>query len=232
MIGEIAQYPWGVSLAYLASAMLFILALYDLRSAATARRGNGFGMVGMVLAMSTTLTTHDATSLPVICIAMAISAAIGSVIGNRIALSAVPRLVAGFHGLVGLSAMAAGIAAYLDPVAFGVPHGAMHGDCAHMIAAAMMPCGMIFPVNALSGVELVLGVVLGAISFAGSALALLMPRDRQAQTPFTLALSVSCTGWAAVAMGLAFGNVAMIATGALVGSSAATLGVVLRRTTA
>ncbi|MEK6722211.1 MAG: NAD(P)(+) transhydrogenase (Re/Si-specific) subunit beta, partial [Pseudomonadota bacterium] len=90
---EIAQIPWGVSLAYLVAGVLFILALRGLSSPATSRRGNRMGMIGMAIAVATTLYTHDVVSLPEIIGAIVIGGGIGFIIARRIAMTDMPQLV-------------------------------------------------------------------------------------------------------------------------------------------
>ncbi len=142
------------ALLYLGSGILFILALRGLSSPETARRGNYFGMAGMALAVVTTLLVVelDGTGLLLIAGAVAIGGTIGAVIARRIAMTAMPQLVAAFHSLVGLCAVLVAAAALYEPEAFG-------------IAA---PLGGL---KALSLVELALGVAIGAITFSGSVIA-------------------------------------------------------------
>ena len=109
---EIAQIPWGVSLAYLAAGVLFILALRGLSSPATSRRGNRMGMIGMAIAVATTLYTHDVVSLPEIIGAIVIGGGIGFIIARRIAMTDMPQLVAAFHSLVGLAAVGTAVGDY------------------------------------------------------------------------------------------------------------------------
>ena len=139
--------PW-VALAYLVSGVFFILALRGLSSPATSQAGNRFGMIGMTIAVVTTLVTHfprkdgcadiltsadpdvfafcdigmlpDWVSFGEIVAAIAIGAIIGITIARRIAMTSMPELVAGFHSLVGLAAVLVGWAAYLNPGAFGL----------------------------------------------------------------------------------------------------------------
>ncbi|WP_241557273.1 NAD(P)(+) transhydrogenase (Re/Si-specific) subunit beta [Croceibacterium ferulae] len=145
--------PW-VALAYLAAGVLFILALRGLSSPATSRRGNRYGMAGMAIAVITTLVTHSIASLPEILAAIAIGGAIGFVIARRIAMTAMPQLVAAFHSLVGLAAVLVAAAAFLNPAAFGI----------------LGLDGNILPVSRL---ELMLGAAIGAITFSGSVIAFL-----------------------------------------------------------
>ena len=126
--------PW-VALAYLAAGVLFILALRGLSSPATSRRGNRFGMIGMAIAVVTTLVTHvpyigtfdsapaydtympDVETIGLILAAIALGAVIGLTTARRIAMTAMPQLVAAFHSLVGLAAVLVAAAAAGNPVA-------------------------------------------------------------------------------------------------------------------
>src|SRR5688572_20575841 len=109
--GHGAVNPWA-AIAYLVSGILFILALRGLSSPATAQSGNRFGMIGMTIAVVTTLLTHvpvsvegslDTIGLIEILAAIGIGAVIGIVMARRIAMTAMPQLVAAFHSLVGLA---------------------------------------------------------------------------------------------------------------------------------
>ncbi|GGJ37985.1 NAD synthetase [Sphingopyxis bauzanensis] len=164
----LAVNPWA-AIAYLVAGVLFILSLRGLSSPATAQAGNRFGMMGMTIAVVTTLVTHvpwktgDATNSYVgpdlvgiaeILGAIAIGAVIGIVMARRIAMTAMPQLVAAFHSLVGLAAVAVAAAAYLNPQAFGIADAA----------------GQIYTV---SRIEMGLGIAIGAITFSGSVIAFL-----------------------------------------------------------
>jgi len=142
------------ALFYLGSGILFILALRGLSSPETARRGNYFGMAGMALAVGTTLLALDlgAAGLAMLLAAALIGGSIGAFIARRIAMTAMPQLVAGFHSLVGLCAVLVAAAALYSPEAFGIakPGGGL---------------------KALSLVELSLGTGIGAITFSGSVIA-------------------------------------------------------------
>ncbi|HWU72594.1 MAG TPA: NAD(P)(+) transhydrogenase (Re/Si-specific) subunit beta, partial [Sphingomonas sp.] len=132
----IAVNPWA-SLAYLVAGVCFILALRGLSSPTSSQRGNRFGMIGMTIAVVTTLVTHvpghggsfgsvaddtasfvfhlDTVTLIEILAAIGIGAAIGIVTARRIAMTAMPQLVAAFHSLVGLAAVLVAGAAFLNP---------------------------------------------------------------------------------------------------------------------
>jgi NAD(P) transhydrogenase subunit beta len=114
-----AQPAW-VLLAYLIAGVCFILALRGLSSPETSRRGNLTGMIGMAIAVATTLATHSLGSLPEIVVAILIGCAIGLITARKIQMTAMPQLVAAFHSLVGMAAVLVGAAAYLNPEAFGI----------------------------------------------------------------------------------------------------------------
>ncbi|HVF93556.1 MAG TPA: NAD(P)(+) transhydrogenase (Re/Si-specific) subunit beta, partial [Sphingomonas sp.] len=169
-----AASPW-VALAYLVAGVCFILALRGLSSPVSSQRGNRFGMIGMTIAIVTTLVTHEIASLPEIVGAIAIGGGIGFVIARRIAMTDMPQLVAGFHSLVGLAAVLVGVAAYLNPDAFGI--------ATLMVPMLGDPVAIIHPV---SRVELGLGVAIGAITFSGSIIAFLKLNGNMGGKPILL----------------------------------------------
>ncbi|GMM60088.1 NAD(P)(+) transhydrogenase (Re/Si-specific) subunit beta [Novosphingobium pituita] len=152
-MGGLASSPF-VGLAYLVAGVLFILALRGLSSPATSRAGNRYGVIGMVIAVATTLVTHGIASLPEIAVAIALGGGIGFFIARRIQMTAMPQLVAAFHSLVGLAAVLVGLSAYANPAAFGI----------------LLPSGVI---NPDSRIEMGLGIAIGAITFSGSIIAFL-----------------------------------------------------------
>jgi NAD(P) transhydrogenase subunit beta len=108
------------ALAYLVSAICFIMALRGLSSPETSRGGNRFGIAGMVIAIATTLAQPGVVSYPIIAAGIVIGGAIGSFIALRIKMTALPQLVAAFHSLVGLAAVCVAAAAYFSPHEFGI----------------------------------------------------------------------------------------------------------------
>ena len=166
---EHAAPPAWVMLAYLISGVFFILALRGLSSPATSQRGNRFGMAGMLIAVVTTLVTHEVASLPEILGAIAIGGGIGWVIARRIAMTDMPQLVAAFHSLVGLAAVLVAAAAFLNPVAFGIT-------------------GADGLINPVSRVEMGLGIAIGAITFSGSVIAFLKLAGKMSGAPILLPL--------------------------------------------
>ena len=134
------------AVAYLVSAILFIFALKGLTHPASARRGNLYGMVGMVIAVAATLLGAEVTSYGFIIAGVAAGAVIGSVLAVRIQMTAMPQLVAALHSFVGLAAVLVAIGTFLNYAAKGALNGVLMG-------------------------ELSAGIVIGAITFTGSVIA-------------------------------------------------------------
>jgi NAD(P) transhydrogenase subunit beta len=261
------------ALAYLVSGVLFILSLRGLSSPETSRQGNLYGMVGMALAIVTTLLTLfaqgllDLTTLALIGGGVAVGGTIGAVIARKVAMTQMPQLVAAFHSLVGLAACLVAVGAVYAPQAF------------HIATA-------IGGIKTLSIIELSLGVAIGAITFTGSVIAfaklngnmsgapILLPARHLiniglglglvlligvmigsggeqtwafwgvflialilgvtliipiggADMPVVVSMLNSYSGWAAAALGFTLENIALIITGALVGSSGAILSYIM-----
>ena len=173
--------PW-VALAYLVAGVFFILALRGLSSPSTSRQGNRFGMIGMAIAVFTTMllkapvpeggflpepTADDLATLVQILIAIGIGGGIGFVVARRIQMTAMPQLVAAFHSLVGLAAVLVGLAAWLNPGAF---------DIVNTAGQIMVP----------SRIEMALGIAIGAITFSGSVIAFLKLNGNMSGSPILL----------------------------------------------
>ena len=171
-----AQPAW-VLLAYLIAGVCFILALRGLSSPESSRRGNLTGMVGMTIAVVTTLATHQIASLPEIIGAMVLGGGIGLVTARKIQMTAMPQLVAAFHSLVGMAAVLVGAAAYLNPEAFGI--------AVRITPIASPSIVSIFP---QSRIEMGLGVAIGAITFSGSIIAFLKLNGNMSGKPILLPL--------------------------------------------
>jgi len=268
--------PNMVAILYLISGVLFILALRGLSHPETSRRGNLFGMIGMAIAIATTLTQLKGGDQLLTWVLIAAGLGIGGFIGGKIArdipMTAMPELVAAFHSLVGLAAVFVAAAAVYAPDAFGILEIA--GDPASSIKSASL-------------VEMSLGVAIGAITFTGSVIAFSKLSGRMSGAPIILpmrhlinaalfaalivliylfvvsggddklfwlitAVSLlfgvliiipiggadmpvvvsmlnSYSGWAAAGIGFTLGNIALIITGALVGSSGAILSYIMCR---
>jgi H+-translocating NAD(P) transhydrogenase subunit beta len=169
-----AQPAW-VLFAYLVAGICFILALRGLSSPSTSQRGNRLGMIGMGLAVATTLALSGIASLPEILAAIGLGAVIGIVTARRIAMTAMPQLVAAFHSLVGLAAVLVGAAAFLNPEAFGI---------ATRITPIASPSLLL--INPVSRLEMALGVAIGAITFSGSVIAFLKLNGNMSGAPILL----------------------------------------------
>ncbi len=140
-----------VAILYLISALLFIFALRGLSHPESSRMGNILGIIGMIIAVFTTLMFKSVLSYYEIGFAILIGGAIGSFIALRIEMTALPQLVAAFHSLVGLAAVFVAAAAFYDPVAFNI--------------------GNVGSIKIASLVEMSIGTFIGAITFSGSVLA-------------------------------------------------------------
>jgi NAD(P) transhydrogenase subunit beta len=254
------------SFLYLISGILFILALRGLSHPTTSRQGNIFGMVGMGIAVVTTLAlaTPSWSGFAMIAVGLAIGGTAGAVIARRIAMTAMPQLVAAFHSLVGLAAVMVAAAAMYSPESFGI--------------------GTVADIHGQALVEMALGVAIGAVTFTGSVIAFLKLDGRMsgkpillparhlvnialaaslvalilllvtteslfvfwlivvaslllgvlliipiggADMPVVVSMLNSYSGWAAAALGFTLGNLALIITGALVGSSGAILSYIM-----
>jgi NAD(P) transhydrogenase subunit beta len=136
-----------VAFAYLIASVLFILALKGLSHPETARRGNMFGIIGMAIAVLTTLALTK--SFLLIVVAIAIGGALGALVARRVQMTQMPELVAAMHSLVGLAAVLIAIAVVNNPSAFNIPEP--------------MPRG--------NRLELFIGTFVGAITFSGSVIA-------------------------------------------------------------
>jgi NAD(P) transhydrogenase subunit beta len=255
------------SILYLVSGVLFILALRGLSHPTTSRQGNLYGMVGMGIAILTTLFVQPPDGFggwTLVILGLAIGGGVGAVIARRVPMTAMPQLVAAFHSLVGLAAVLVAAGALYAPQAFGIgAEGTIHG-------------GSLF--------EMALGVAIGAITFTGSVIAFLKLDGRMsgkpimlpsrhliniglavlllvllvtfirtesyaafwlivlvsfvlgvtliipiggADMPVVVSMLNSYSGWAAAGIGFTLGNLALIITGALVGSSGAILSYIM-----
>ena len=251
---------------YLVSGVLFIMALRGLSHPTTSRQGNLYGMIGMGIAIGTTLllATPSFGGLMLILLGLAIGGGAGAYIARSIPMTSMPQLVAGFHSLVGLAAVLVAAAALYTPSSFGIGEvGSIHGQAL---------------------VEMSLGVAIGAVTFTGSIIAFLKLDGRMsgkpimlpmrhvvnasiaiaivvligvlvmteshfvfwlivllslvfgvmmiipiggADMPVVVSMLNSYSGWAAAGIGFTLGNLALIITGALVGSSGAILSYIM-----
>ncbi len=261
--------PNLAALIYLASGVLFILALRGLSSPATSRQGNLFGMIGMALAIATTLfligSPDSVLTWLIIIAGIGIGGVIGGYTARTIPMTMMPELVAAFHSLVGLAAVFVAAGALYAPDAFGI--NGLDG------------------IKTASLIEMALGVGIGAVTFTGSVIAfaklsgrmpgkpILLPMRHfinlalglfiillvywfcqsggsawlfwlivlaslafgalliipigGADMPVVVSMLNSYSGWAAAGIGFTLGNIALIITGALVGSSGAILSYIM-----
>ncbi len=255
------------SLLYIVSGVLFIMALRGLSHPTTSRQGNMYGMVGMGLAILTTLVGHPPAGFGawiLVLLGLGLGGGAGAVIAKRVPMTAMPQLVAAFHSLVGLAAVFVAAGALYAPQAFGIiENGHFHKQ---------------------SLFEMGLGVAIGAITFTGSIIAfakldgrmsgkpIMLPQRHLinallaaglvllialfigteskavfwlivlaslvlggliiipiggADMPVVVSMLNSYSGWAAAGIGFTLGNLALIITGSLVGSSGAILSYIM-----
>src|SRR6202051_121969 len=154
---------------YLVAGVLFILSLRGLSSPASSRQGNFFGMIGMGIAVATTLASHppaDGLAWLLVILGVAIGGSIGAVIARRVPMTSMPELVAAFHSLVGMAAVLVAAGAFYAPEAFDI------GTPGH--------------IHPQSLVEMSLGVAIGALTFTGSVIAFLKLSARMSGAPILL----------------------------------------------
>src|SRR6516162_4262305 len=157
------------ALLYLVAGVLFILSLRGLSSPASSRRGNLLGMIGMAIAIGTTLANHppaDGIAWLLVILGIAIGAGIGAYIARRVPMTSMPELVAAFHSLVGMAAVLVAAGAFYSPEAFDI------GTPGH--------------IHSQSLVEMSLGVAIGALTFTGSVIAFLKLSARMSGAPIIL----------------------------------------------
>ena len=255
------------NLLYLVAGVLFILSLRGLSHPTTSRDGNRYGMIGMGIAMLTTLLLSppaDFMAWLLLILGIGIGGGAGAYLARKVQMTSMPQLVAFFHSLVGLAAVLVAAGALYAPQAFGI-------GTPGIIAKASL-------------VEMALGVAIGAVTFTGSVIAFLKLDGRMsgkpimlpqrhainiglglalvvlialfvrteshalfwliailsfvigvlliipiggADMPVVVSMLNSYSGWAAAGIGFTLGNLALIITGALVGSSGAILSYIM-----
>jgi NAD(P) transhydrogenase subunit beta len=149
--------------------VLFILALRGLSSPESSRRGNMFGMTGMVIAILTTLASHPPVGVgawALVIIGIGIGGGIGAVTARRVPMTSMPELVAAFHSLVGMAAVLVAAGAFYAPAAFDI--------------------GTPAEIHPPSLIEMSIGVAIGAVTFTGSVIAFLKLSGRMSGKPITL----------------------------------------------
>lgn len=255
------------ALLYVVSGVLFIMALRGLSHPTTSRQGNHYGIIGMAIAVLTTVIFYPPAGISgwlLVVLGIAVGGGFGAYMAKRVQMTQMPQLVAFFHSLVGLAAVLVAAAALYAPEAFGI------GSAGTIKGASLF--------------EMALGCAIGAITFTGSIIAFLKLDGRMSGKPILLpqrhginiglgiALAVlllifmrseshvvfwlivlvsfalgvllivpiggadmpvvvsmlnSYSGWAAAGIGFTLGNMALIITGALVGSSGAILSYIM-----
>jgi H+-translocating NAD(P) transhydrogenase subunit beta len=259
--------PNLAAVLYLVAGVLFILALRGLSSPATSRQGNRFGMIGMGIAVLTTLALSPPASFfswVLVVLGFAIGGGIGVWRARTVQMTAMPQLVAMFHSLVGLAAVLVAAGALYAPQAFGIgERGDIHGSSLVEMSLGLAIGAMTFTgsiiaflkldgrmsgkpimlpqrhaINLGLGGALVLMVILFVttqstvffwlIALAALALGvLLIVPIGGADMPVVVSMLNSYSGWAAAGIGFTLGNLALIITGALVGSSGAILSYIM-----
>src|SRR5215467_5581079 len=157
------------ALLYLVAGVLFILALRGLSSPETSRRGNLFGIIGMTIAIGTTLASHPPAGTGawgLVLLGIATGGSIGAVIARRVPMTMMPELVAAFHSLVGMAAVLVAAGALYAPAAFDI--------------------GTVGNIHGASLIEMSLGVAIGAVTFTGSVTAFLKLTGRRGRKPIPL----------------------------------------------
>jgi NAD(P) transhydrogenase subunit beta len=255
------------ALLYLVSGVLFILALRGLSHPTTSRQGNLYGMVGMAIAIVTTLMLGAKGGFlgwALTLVGLGIGGAIGAWRAKTVKMTDMPQLVAFFHALVGLAAVLVAAAAIYAPQAFGIgTPGHIHGSSLleaglgaaigaltftgsviafakldgrmsgkpillpqrHLINIALGVCLVLFMIGFMQSESHLLFWVIVAISLALGIL-LIIPIGG-ADMPVVVSMLNSYSGWAAAGIGFTLGNLALIITGALVGSSGAILSYIM-----
>ena len=155
-------------IAYLVSAICFILALRGLSSPDSARKGNAFGVTGMVIAIGTTLFDPSILSFELIFIGILVGGSIGTLVALKIQMTALPQLGAFFHSYGGLAAVFVAAAAFYGPEAYGL--------------------GTFGDINTASLIEMSIGAAIGAVTFSGSIIAFAKLQGIMGGSPTTLSL--------------------------------------------
>ena len=137
-----------VSVAYVVASILFILSLGGLSHQESARRGNIYGVAGILIAITATVFSFGIDDIVSIIIAVLLGGAVGIALANRVEMTQMPQLVALLHSFVGLAAVLVGFSGYIEPLKPTV--GAEH--TIHLV-------------------EVFLGIFIGAVTFTGSLVA-------------------------------------------------------------
>ncbi|HEY1548585.1 MAG TPA: NAD(P)(+) transhydrogenase (Re/Si-specific) subunit beta [Kofleriaceae bacterium] len=244
-------------IAYLVSGVLFILALRGLSSQETARRGNMYGVIGMVVAIGATFTHPFGHFNALLYLAIAVAAVIGALLALRVGMTQMPELVALLHSFVGVAAVlvgfslqlhghlptAEGIEVYIDVIigaitttgsvlAFLKLRGSVSGrplllPVRHMLNLAML-IGIVV-LGVMYGKDHETWALAAATAIAGVLGVHLVAAIGGADMPVVVSMLNSYSGWTAAAAGFMLDNDLLIITGALVGSSGAILSYIMCR---
>ena len=140
------------AIAYLGSAILFILSLKGLTHPATARSGNLFGMIGMAIAIAATLMGAEVRSFGFIIAGVAAGAVIGSILAMRIQMTAMPQLVAALHSFVGMAAVLVAVGTFLNKAAADALNAVLMGELSAGIIIGAITCtGSVIAFGKLQG---------------------------------------------------------------------------------
>ena len=155
--------PGIVTVSYIVATVLFILALGGLSNQETARRGNWYGIAGMVIALLATVFGKVTQHYDILLGALVIGGSIGFLLARRVQMTQMPELVAILHSLVGVAAVAVGFANFMDP--------AVHFEGVDLT---------------IHDIETYLGILIGAVTFSGSVIAFGKLSGRIGGKPLTL----------------------------------------------
>lgn len=136
-----------LTVAYIAASALFILSLGGLSNQETARRGNIYGITGMLIALVATVFSPSVTEYGILGAVILPGAVVGALVASRVAMTAMPELVAMLHSFVGAAAVLVGVANYLQPQSLTEAEVTLHQ------------------------IEIFIGVFIGAVTFTGSIVA-------------------------------------------------------------
>jgi len=238
-----------ITIAYIAASALFILSLGGLSRQETARRGNWYGIIGMLIALVATAA------------ALVPGLVIGAILASRVQMTSMPELVAILHSFVGLAAVLVGFATYLGPhAAMTAAEKNLHlgeifvGVCIGSVTFTGSVIAFLKLRGSLSGKPMLLparhllNIIMLLVTIGLGVAFFMSPNEASGQWPLLIATIVtgilgihfimaiggadmpvvvsmlnSYSGWAAAAAGFMLGNDLLIITGALVGSSGAIL---------
>jgi NAD(P) transhydrogenase subunit beta len=244
-------------IAYLVAAIFFILALKGLSSPTSARQGNLFGMIGMAIAVITTLIMGENLIALLILVPIALGGAIGFVAAKKVQMTKMPELVALMHSFVGLAAVLIALAAVLNPIEIHTTVQRIELFIGAFIGAITFTASVI-AFGKLSGkfgakalvfkgqhlLNLILAILMigfGAIYFQNESIlafivmvifalilgVLLIVPIGGADMPVVVSMLNSYSGWAAAGIGFTLNNSVLIIAGACVGSSGAILSYIM-----